>query len=163
MTSQRTQNRNGRPLPEPTTHSSPSAAASADKFPIAQPAEPQEQRTPEVQRGKKNLKRLLRRGVRSVYILHIQLVYETVGSTLQCWMCSFRKREVDPTTRVVAFPCGVYGTGRHCELEHDAALGLCRSRSRRCARDSRLLSDVLFSLVPPCYYGYATPVCLIIR
>lgn len=55
----------------------------------------------------------------------------------------------------------------HWELEHDAALEASvyrLARSWRCASDSRLLSDVLlFSLVPPCYYGYATPVCLIVR
>ncbi|KAH9068283.1 hypothetical protein EDB83DRAFT_644876 [Lactarius deliciosus] len=61
---------------------------------------------------------------RKIGIQHIQLVYETAGSTLQCRMCLLRKREVDSTTHVATFPVSAAYPDLvgHCEQEHDAAL-----------------------------------------
>ncbi|KAH8984629.1 hypothetical protein EDB92DRAFT_1950686 [Lactarius akahatsu] len=61
---------------------------------------------------------------RKIGIQHIQLVYETKGSTLQCRMCLLRKREVDSTTHVATFPVSAAYPDLvgHCEQEHDAAL-----------------------------------------
>ncbi|KAH9167599.1 hypothetical protein EDB89DRAFT_2074721 [Lactarius sanguifluus] len=59
---------------------------------------------------------------RKIGIQHIQLVYETAGSMLQCRM--LRKREVDSTTHVATFPLSAAYPDLvgHCEQEHDAAL-----------------------------------------
>ncbi|KAN0129120.1 hypothetical protein V8E53_013116 [Lactarius tabidus] len=107
--------------PTPTTNSSPSTPApqpaSVDKSltPTAQPSS-----EAAAKRSPKSLKRL--RG----------LAYETTESMLQCRMCLAEavvcsvviEREVDPTTRVVAFPLSAAYTELvgPCGQEHDAAL-----------------------------------------
>ncbi|KAH9962449.1 hypothetical protein BC827DRAFT_1198758 [Russula dissimulans] len=55
---------------------------------------------------------------------HIQLVYETVGETLQCRMCMLRKRELDEDMQVATYPAQATYEELvgHCEQEHDAAL-----------------------------------------
>jgi hypothetical protein len=81
---------------------------------------------------------------RKIGIQHIQLVYETIGQTLQCRMCLYvvffpsaipaslkltcrcrlRKREVDEDTRVATYPSSAAYAELvgHCEQEHEAAL-----------------------------------------
>jgi len=61
---------------------------------------------------------------RKIGIQHIQLVYESVGQTLQCRMCLLRKREVDEGTQVATYPAAAayQELVGHCELEHEAAL-----------------------------------------
>ncbi|KAH9027948.1 hypothetical protein EDB85DRAFT_1892728 [Lactarius pseudohatsudake] len=122
----------------PTPTPSPSAPASGvtidtreapapvDKAPTTQaPQEqpspvppPQQQQQPETPKTPAAVPR------RKIGIQHIQLVYETAGSTLQCRMCLLRKREVDSTTHVATFPVSAAYPDLvgHCEREHDAAL-----------------------------------------
>ncbi|KAH9057757.1 hypothetical protein EDB87DRAFT_1685916 [Lactarius vividus] len=112
----------------PTPTSSPSAPASEvvidtreapapiDKVPTTQaPPQQQQSETPKTPAAAPR---------RKIGIQHIQLVYETVGSTLQCRMCLLRKREVDPTMHVTTFPVSAAYPDLvgHCEQEHDAAL-----------------------------------------
>ncbi|KAI9455780.1 hypothetical protein BJY52DRAFT_1278564 [Lactarius psammicola] len=108
------------------TRETADAPAPVDKTPTA----PQEQPTPEAeaplqqQQQPEEPKTPPAAPRRKIGIQHIQLVYETVGSTLQCRMCLLRKREVDSTTCVATFPLSAAYTELvgHCEQEHDAAL-----------------------------------------
>ncbi|KAF8495125.1 hypothetical protein F5888DRAFT_580533 [Russula emetica] len=61
---------------------------------------------------------------RKIGIQHIQLVYETVGETLQCRMCLLRKRELDEDTPVAMYSVSASYSELvgHCEEEHEAAL-----------------------------------------
>ncbi|KAH8997045.1 hypothetical protein EDB86DRAFT_3076974 [Lactarius hatsudake] len=126
----------------PTPTSSPSAPASeivaadtreapapADKAPTTQA--PREQPSPKTAPPQQQQQQQLETPKmpaaaprRKIGIQHIQLVYETVGSTLQCRMCLLRQREVDSTTHVATFPVSAAYPDLvgHCEQEHDAAL-----------------------------------------
>ncbi|KAI9433322.1 hypothetical protein H4582DRAFT_2101723 [Lactarius indigo] len=106
------------------------APAPVDKTPATQPQALQEQPSPKTAQPEtpKTSPTVPRR---KIGIQHIQLVYETVGSTLQCRMCLLRKREVDPTTHVTTFPVSAAYPDLvgHCEQEHDAALEALASMS----------------------------------
>lgn len=110
------------------TREAADAPVPVDHTPIAQTPEPQALPPPPPQQPQKqpeDPKTSPATPRRKIGIQHIQLAYETVGSTLQCRMCLQRRREVDPTTRVAMFPLSAAYAELvgHCEREHDAALG----------------------------------------
>lgn len=107
-----------REAPAPVDMAPTTQAPREQPSPKTAPPQQQQQQQPETPKMPAAVPR------RKIGIQHIQLVYETVGSTLQCRMCQLRKREVDSTTHVATFPVSAAYPDLvgHCEQEHDAAL-----------------------------------------